>query len=258
MKPALIYSNAHNLEAVVLKPVNKENQKKPAIVFVQGSGFGKPVIYTKIPHLARYAKAGYVVMSICHRSCREGHPFPAYLEDVKCGIRYLRAHAEEYGIDPEKIGILGTSSGANAAMLAAMTSNDPRYKTEEYAEYSDHVACAAECFGPSLMEKMPEELLAKLRGPLSGSRDAMEVMREMSPYYLVNEHSQTPPLLILHGDADPVVPYEQGKLLYDKMTSLGKNVEMIRIEGADHESSSWSEEVYALIHEFFDQHLKTL
>jgi len=79
----------------------------------------------------------------------------------------------------------------------------------------------------------------------------------MSPYYLVNEQTQTPPLLILHGDADPVVPYEQGKMLYDKMKALGKNVEMIRIEGADHESSSWSEEVYALIHEFFDRHLKS-
>ena len=108
---------------------------------------------------------------------------------------------------------------------------------------------------PKLDGKMPEQLLAKLRGPLSGSRDAMEVMREMSPYYLVNEHSQTPPLLILHGDADPVVPVEQGKILYDKMIALGKKVEMIRIEGADHESSSWSEEVYAMIHQFFDQHL---
>lgn len=68
MNPALIYSNAHNLEAVILMPANKENTKKPAIVFVQGCGFGTPVIYTKIPHLARYAKAGYVVMSLCHRS----------------------------------------------------------------------------------------------------------------------------------------------------------------------------------------------
>ena len=253
---SFIYSERQQLEAILISPANFSNTNKAAILFVQGSGFKGPLLHpTKIHHLSMFAKAGYVVMSITHRDCREGHPFPAYLEDAKCAVRYLRAHAEEYGIDPDKIGMFGTSSGANATMLTAMTANDPRYKTEEYAEFSDHIACAVQAFGPTIMEKMPERIKEELGKPLIGQKDGMEVMREMSPYCILNEKTQMPPLLMIQGDADPTVPYEQAELMYEKMTALGKEVDFIRVEGAVHERDCWSEEVYARIHAFFDKHL---
>ena len=73
--------------------------KRPLIVFVQGSGWTFPNIDKQIPQLSQYARAGFAVATVTHRNAAEGHPFPAYLEDVKTAIRFLRAHAEEYGID---------------------------------------------------------------------------------------------------------------------------------------------------------------
>ncbi|MCB8600020.1 alpha/beta hydrolase, partial [Blautia sp. DFI.9.9] len=69
-----------------------------------------------------------IVATVQHRSALDGHAFPAFLQDVKTAIRYLRAHAAEYQIDPDRVGIWGTSSGANAALLTALTPNDPRYE----------------------------------------------------------------------------------------------------------------------------------
>lgn len=86
--------------------------KRPLIVFVQGSGFTHPWIYPEIPQLARYAQHGYVVAAVTHRSCLEGHPFPAYLQDVKTAIRFLRRHAEETASMP-------TGSGSGARLRAA-------------------------------------------------------------------------------------------------------------------------------------------
>ena len=147
----VIYSTATGtpLKAVLITPWNEAIKNRPAIVFVQGSGWGFPDVNFEIPQLSELAQAGYVVMTVTHRNRYDGHPFPAFLQDVKCAIRFLRAHADQYGVDPQRIGIYGTSSGGNTALLVAMTGDDPRYKTEEYQEYSDSVCCMVECFGPT-------------------------------------------------------------------------------------------------------------
>ena len=100
--------------------------KRPLLVFVQGSSWTTPTLGEKIPQLVQFVHAGYIVATVQHRSALDGHAFPAFLQDVKTAIRYLRAHAAEYQIDPDRVGIWGTSSGANAALLTALTPNDPR------------------------------------------------------------------------------------------------------------------------------------
>lgn len=258
MIPDITYSTATGipLKAAMLVPWNGEEKSRAAMVFVQGSGWTFPDINFQIPQLSTYAQAGYVVMTITHRSRRDGHPFPAFLQDVKCAIRYLRANAEEYGIDPTRIGILGTSSGANAALLAAMTGDDPRYKTEEYGQYSDAVCCMAECFGPTCMEKMPSSSVDQcMKEQLCGDRPITEVLREMSPCCVVNPKKDYPPMLLIHGDADVSVPYEQAVMLYDQLCAMGKDARLIRVQGAPHEGSFWSRELHRHILSFLDAHL---
>ena len=260
MIPDIIYSTAGGapLRAALLVPWSEEDKCRPAFVFVQGSGWAFPDINFQIPQLSAYAQAGYAVMTITHRSRQDGHPFPAFLQDVKCAVRYLRANAREYGIDPERIGIFGTSSGGNAALLAAMTGDDPRYKTEEYGQYSDKVCCVVECFGPTWIEKMlPPDMnqVQALIDELRGDRPMGEVIREMSPCCIAEAEKDYPPMLLLHGDADAVVPYEQAVLLYDRLRAMGKAVRLIRVQGAPHEGSFWSREVHRHILAFLDAHL---
>ena len=260
MIPEIFYSTAtgENLKAVILKPLDPELKKKPAILFVQGSGWSTPNIYSKIPQLSLFAQAGYLVMTIVHRDRNYGHPFPAFLQDVKCAVRYLRANAEKYGIDEEKIAIFGTSSGGNASLLAGMTGDDPRYKTAEYAGFSDGVQAVAECFGPTCMEKMDiiNRAGREMAMQMCGERDMMEVMKEMSPCCILDEKKDYPPMLLLYGDADPIVPYEQGEEFHQMMQAAGKDTELVRVENAEHEGNFWSREVYEYILAWLDQKLK--
>ena len=264
----IIYSKAggEDLPMTLLLPwnlddTNIKSEKKPLIVFVQGSAWTTPDREFEIPQLSAFARAGYIVATIEHRSALNGHAFPAFLQDVKCAIRYLRAHAEQYGIDSERVAIWGTSSGGNAALLVGLTGDEPEYKTEEYAEYTDEVCAVVECFGPTdliAMSGMMEDdepavsdINYIMNGLCGGDTDTLpEVMMKMSPVNYVVKEKDVPPFLLLHGDSDTIVPYAQMTALFEKMVECEYDVEAWKIEGADHEGTFWSQEVYDVIGEF--------
>ena len=259
----VVYSTAMGeaLCGTLMEPWRTEDAAlRPAIVFVQGSGWTRPGRGYEIPQLARYAQAGYAVFTIEHRSRLEGHPFTAFLQDTKCAIRFLRANAEKYLIDPERIAIFGTSSGGNTALLVAMTGDDPRYRTQEYAEYSDAVCCMVECFGPTDMNKLMEAWSAgpeaqKVSETLRGDAPFEQVAHDMSPLYLAREGAKYPPMLLIHGDADTMVPYAQGEAMYARLNEIGADARMIRVAGAPHEHSFWSDALHRHIRAFLDCHM---
>lgn len=277
----VIYSTAagEKLPLSLLIPWNVDDEtakkeKKPLIVFVQGSAWTTPDRDFELPQLSAFARKGYVVATVVHRDRRKGCPFPAFLQDVKCAIRYLRKNADLYGIDPEKVAVWGTSSGGNAALLVGLTGDDPKYKTEEYQEYSDCVNAVAECFGPTDLFAMagsvdvgqlkaeaakaeePSEVLALMMQLSGGDISRFEqVARDMSPIYQVEKGKKVPPFLLIHGDADPVVPFEQMTSLYYKMLEYGYSAEAWQIEGAVHEGNFWSDAVYRVVEEFLQKNL---
>ncbi|MBP3294786.1 MAG: prolyl oligopeptidase family serine peptidase, partial [Clostridia bacterium] len=168
-------------------------------------------------------------------------------------------------IDPERVTAYGTSSGGNTALLLGLTGDDPRYKTDEYADYSDAVSAVAECFGPTDMFDLNNyhtggtgtlDLVQKLLGDPE-SEEAQALARDMSPLFLVKDGVSYPPVMILHGDADRTVPYEsQGVRMADRLDEAGCDVTLIRVEGADHEGDFWSDELHDLVLEFIDRHMK--
>ncbi|MBE5786609.1 MAG: alpha/beta hydrolase [Clostridiales bacterium] len=255
----IIYSHAGGeaLEGWVFRPWDDWARPSPAIVFVQGSGWTFPDVHYQLPQLAWYARSGYVVMTVTHRNREKGHPFPAYLQDVKCAIRYLRANADHFRADPDRIAVYGTSSGGNTALLVAMTGDDPRYKTEEYQQYSDSVCCMAECFGPTWMEKIDRHASGKAPTTfqLAGDRERLQVMREMSPCCIVDEHKQYPPMMLLQGDKDDLVDWQQTEMFYKKMQQIGQEPLVIHVEGAPHEGTFWSDAVHRHVLAFFNRHM---
>lgn len=234
-------------------------QPRPLIVFVQGSSWQRPRLGDEIPQLVQFAKHGYVVATVQHRNAAEGNQFPAFLKDVKTAIRFLRHHATAYAIDPKRVVLWGTSSGANAAMLSALTIDDPAYETEAYHNESDSVDAVVSCFGPmdvhdtfAASEGLPGSDLLQycLFGPdkqqWAAKKDAM------SPLKIVQPDKKYPPVLMFHGDADPTVPYHEMEDMVDTLTKAGADVTAYRVKGAKHERDFWSPTIYKIIMDFFD------
>ncbi len=269
MIPDVIFSTAQgvDLKLQLFMPwkdeTAKEPKKYPLIVFVQGSAWTFPDVYYQIPQLAQFSREGYVVATLTHRSSLEGHPYPAFLEDVKTGIRYLRKNAEKYQIDTERVGIWGTSSGGNTALLVGLTGDEEQYKTQEYPDYSDSVKIVIDCFGPAdlseaiekieLMEDDSKKLFAALRG--EDTKENVARLQDMNPVNHVRKGAAYPPFLILQGNQDFIVEYSQSELMYQKLLEAGADAALICVDGAPHEGSFWSKELLALIKDFIDEHL---
>lgn len=266
--PDVVFSNVdQGLKMQILLPwaaAEKMQTNFPTIVFLQGSGWTFPDVYHELPQLSEYARKGYIVATITHRNYHDGYAMPAFLEDAKTAIRYLRAHADQYGIDPTRIGFWGTSSGGNTAQLVSLTGDNQEYQTKEWQEQSDTVNCAVSCFGPTDLTLLYEELKATGNERAinyemmigGGISEKKELIQKMSPISVIPNRDTTTPLLLLHGTGDKLVPYEQATRMYEALQNAAIESDLILVEEADHEADFWSEAVHERILAFFDKHLK--
>lgn len=267
--PNVVFSTAQSIELKMqlilpwnVNPLETDNPRHPLIVFLQGSAWTFPDVYYEVPQLSEYARMGYVVATITHRNFNDGHPAPAFLQDTKTAIRFLRKNAAMYGIDPNRVCFWGTSSGGNTSLLVALTGDDPRYKTEEYSEFSDSVSIAVECFGPTDLvtlfnARAQDTEAAKFFNGFVGGElsEHIELLKQMSPLLNIEKGWNYPPLLLIHGDADTVVPYDQSENMYKALIDNGNYAEMICVENAPHENSFWSRELHAEILDFIKRKL---
>lgn len=259
----IVYSGATGQTLTLITPWKQEGAapvKRPLIVFLQGSAWTSPDLNYEIPQLSRYAQKGMVVATITHRDSSKGHPFPAYLQDTKTAIRFLRANDERFDIDPERVAFFGTSSGGNTALLVGLTGDDPRYKTAEYAEYSDAVKTVIACFAPTDIPAMVMdqfEMMAQhpaFQG-LVGTQDAQQVARAMSPILEIKEGKSYPPFLLAHGDADELVNYDQSEKMFEALRKAGHRAHLIRVTGAPHEGSFWTGRLHETMYQFLTETL---
>lgn len=182
------------------KPENFGNEIRPALVIIHGGGRRggtKSVdVYQKM--MVDYAHKGYVAINVEYRLIGEA-PFPACIEDVKCAVRWLRAHAEELRIDPERVGAYGHSAGAHLVLMLAMAPDTAGLEGNGgWDEYSSRVNVAA-------AGSPPTEL----------GRDAPMAKKEWWPIgYIAADH---PPLLLIQGSNDQVVRPELTRDFVEKM-----------------------------------------
>ena len=270
--PDIVFSHAggEELKLQLITPwadcEAEERAVYPLVIFVQGSGWTFPDVWCQIPQLSELARKGYAVATITHRNAMEGHPYPACIQDVKTAIRFFRKNARLYGIDPERIGLWGTSSGANMSLLAAMTMGEKFYETEEYKGYSDKIDYVAACFPTNdfvefMLDKDAAQDIKDVFVALSDGNvdEEMTVLKKMSPYYLAEEAKKSgepvkyPPLFLAHGDADELIPYRQTEKLYDSLKETDTDVTFVTVENAPHEGSFWSREMLSLIFDFIEK-----
>ena len=228
-------SNGEALALNIARP-KPDSGMRPAILCIHGGGFraGKRESYDN--QCKKLASNGFVAVTITYRLAPK-HQFPAAVHDCKAAVRWLRANAAKYNIDPAKIGVTGGSAGGHLAQFLGVTANVPEFEGKGgNAEQSSRIACVVNVYGPSDFTKSygmsvdaHEVLPLWFGGNLETQRQRHIVG---SPLYWVTPDAA--PTLCIHGTEDKYVAHEQAVWIVDKMKAAGVEAELLTIEGAGH------------------------
>jgi acetyl esterase/lipase len=228
----------------------------PLILWVHGGGWeggSKDSAGPVVNMLAR----GYAVASTNYRLSRHA-PFPAQIHDVKGTVRYLRANAKKYKIDPDRFGVAGGSAGGHLVALLGTSGDDKDLEGDVGPkDVSSRVQCVIDFFGPTDLLKLSpanakENPVTRLLG--GPTTDKRELAVSANPITYVSKDD--PPFLIVHGDKDPVVPLSQSELLYEALKKAGVDATLKVIPEAGHGNGIFTPELAKEYVEFFEKHLK--
>ncbi len=212
------------------KPLDK---RVPGLIFIHGGGWkgGKRADYRV--YTIDFAKRGYVVATITYRLAQEAK-FPAALEDVKCAVRWMRSHADELHVDPQRIAVLGGSAGGHLALMVGYTSDKSEWEGQGgHAGVSSAVQAVVDLYGPTDLDTplgQASDLVSNFLG--KSYAEAPELYRAASP--VTHLDAKDPPTFILHGTIDSIVPVEQSDLLAEKLRSLSVPYWYDRLTGWPH------------------------
>ena len=203
----------------------------PVLIFIHGGGWSKGKRSDYLPYLIDFAQKGYVTVTVSYRLSGVAH-FPAALEDVKCAVRWIRKNAFTYGIDPDRIAVIGGSAGGHLALMLAYT-NDLEFSDECPDSVGSRVNAVVDIYGPvdlatPYAQKRPESTSFLGR---SYNEDPA-IFKEASPRFYICPDN--PPTLIFHGTIDSLVPVSQSDSLHLWLDKTGVPNEYHRLKGWPH------------------------
>ena len=244
--PCWYNASRRDLKMDLIVPKKRDGHAPcPAIIWICGGAYRVVNRAVWMPEMMPFARAGYVVAGVEYRTGNEA-VFPAQLEDVRSAVRFLRAHAKEFCVDPGRIYAMGESAGGTLACLLGTTGEEKDFDRGDYTDQSGAVQGVVDFYG-----------IADLTGS-SAEKDrlaaAVRPGNDDVPYFTLEEFlgigygkeqakkasaaayitPRTPPFMILHGTADAVVPMQQSRLLYDALQKNGVFCNLLFLENAGH------------------------
>jgi acetyl esterase/lipase len=230
----------------------------PAVVCIHGGGFraGKREGYDA--QCVRLAQHGYVAVTVTYRLAPK-YQFPAAVHDCKAAVRWVRANAAKYKIDPKRVGVMGGSAGGHLVQFLGVTAGVKEFEGKDNPGPSSAVACVVNYYGPSDFTKSygksvdaAEVLPLFLGGNLETAR--RQHIRS-SPLYWVTPDAA--PTLCIHGTEDKYVAHEQAVWLVDRLKASAVPAELLTLQGAGHgfrgKDAATAEQAMLA---FFDKQLK--
>jgi len=239
----------------------KQGNPLPLVINVHGGAFLAGDKSDGVP--ADFLNRGYAVASINYRLSGDA-VFPAQIEDCKAAVRWLRANAQKYRLDPDRFAAWGASAGGHLSAMLGTTGSVKEFDVGEHVDVSSRVQAVVDYFGPTDFLQMdqhrvpggqfhdpPDSPESRLIG--GAIRKNRKKTAKANPItYLTKD---TPPFLIVHGDSDPLVPHHQSELIADALKVSGVPVIFYTVKGGGH-GGFQDPEVPRLTEEFLAKHLK--
>lgn len=236
--------------------VPRTTEKKPAIIYFPGGGFTTTDFEKFIEMRFALAKAGFVVAAAEYRVVP--NKFPAILEDGKSAVRFLKAHADAYGIDASKIGVLGDSAGGYLSQMVAVTGNEKQFDKGDNLHVDSTVQAAATLYGISDLRNIGagfDEAIQKVHqspavteallvngvafNEYPGASILSDSDKALAASSLGHIKKNLPPFLIMHGTEDKLVSPVQSEQLYEALKQNGNRVTYVKVQGAAHGDTVW-------------------
>ena len=258
--------NGTPLHLHVLRPFtrNDPDMLLPCVAFVQGSAWMEQETFVQVPMISKLAERGFVVVSIEYRHSGIA-PFPAQALDVRNAIRFLRIHAAEYGIEPDRMVVMGDSSGGHTAMFAGIIHDDgeasniyPGVSAEVKAIINLYGSCSvmAEDGNPTTINHhMPDSPEGMEMGGIN-LKEHPELCRKLSVECNIDPDTELVPVLIFQGTKDRTVNITSSVVLYKRLRECGKNVQFYLVRGGDHGGAEyWTDQVLDIEERFIREHI---
>ncbi len=265
------YGTALTLD--VLTP--KEKANGAAIVWVVSGGWFSAHEAINPAFVDELLKRGYTVFAVVHGS-QPRYTIPEILTDMNRAVRFIRYHAADYHIDPDRIGITGASAGGHLSLMQGTAGDTGKPEAKDPIDKTSSRVQAVACYFPPTdflnYGKPGENALGRgiLKGfkppfdfheqdsdtkvfrPITDESRILEIGRQISP--INHASADDPPTLIMHGDADQLVPIQQAEIIIDKLKAAGVDCKLVVKKGASH---GWPDLLkdQSILADWFDQHL---
>lgn len=262
--------SVRGLKMTLFVPRTKE--KKPAVLYFPGGGFTSADHEKFLEMRYALARAGYAVAACEYRAVP--NKFPALLEDAKVAVRWMRAHASEFGVDADRIGLLGDSAGGYVVQMAGATNGEKNWDVGDFKEVSSDVQAVVSIYGISDLTTIGEGIgnenvhasaavteALLLNGPafkdFAGASVNADPQKAKAASPIGHVDGTEPPFLLMHGSGDKVVSPLQSKKMFETLQNKKVEAEYVLVRGAEHGDLPWYQPgVISRVVNFFDRHLK--
>lgn len=250
------------LKMDILYPKTLPAKPMPGLVWIHGGAWCEGNKEEGFKPLLPFARQGYLCASIEYRLSHEAI-FPAQIEDCKCAVRFLRAHAKELHLNSDRIGVWGRSAGGHLAALLGTTNHVEELEGEGgWENFSSCVQAVCDWFGPTDFLKI-DDFPRKVKHSAADAPEALliggivaenqEKAMRANPIAYVTEDA--PPFAIFHADDDLIVPLNQSQLLFEALQQAGVEVSLEIVKGGGHGKKFDSPLLLAQLENFFYRHL---
>jgi acetyl esterase/lipase len=275
-KVDVVYGRKHGMALTMDVFTPKAAANGAAVVWVFSGGWfsAHEAINTSV--IDEFLRRGYTVFAVVHGS-QPRFTIPEILKDMHRAVRFIRHHAGDYHIDPDRIGITGGSAGGHLSLMQGTAGDLGDKAARDPVDQTSSRVQAVGCFFPPTdflnygkpgenaigrgilagykpaFDFQEQDPKTKVFRPITDEARIEEIGRQISPVYHVS--ADDPPTLILHGDADKLVPIQQAELILDKLKAAGVETKLVVKKGAVH---GWPDFVkdFTIVSDWFDAHLK--